>query len=149
MQNSIKQPSAKANSTYKGKYWGTSNVLRRTRSTTDQIFCIRQTLEKKLEYSEEVYKLHKRLKKKLWFGWNEGLSYSDFFLPKHRMCRGSLLHLITLDDTHSVRLLWTIDQRNAETSTRQHTTLIRERHPCPRRDSYPKSQQTSGRRPTT
>jgi hypothetical protein len=29
----------------------------------------------------------------------------------------------------------------------QHTTLTRDRHPCPRRDSNPQSQQASGRRP--
>jgi hypothetical protein len=144
MQNSIKQPSAKVKSTYTGNYWGTSIVLRRTRSTTDQIFCIRQILEKKLEYNEEVHQLLKGFKKSLWFVWKEGLSYSDFFLPKQSMCRGTLLHLITLDDTHTVGLLWTTDQRDAETSTRQHTTLTRERQPCPRRDSYPKSQQTRG-----
>jgi len=30
---------------------------------------------------------------------------------------------------HSVRLLWTSDQPNAETSTWQHVTLERDRHP--------------------
>ena len=34
------------------------------------------------------------------------------------------------------------------TSTRQHTTLTKDRHPCPRWDSNPQSQQASGRRPT-
>jgi hypothetical protein len=38
---------------------------------------------------------------------------------------------ITLIDTpHSVGLLWTSDQPVAETSTWQHTTLTRDRHPC-------------------
>ena len=50
--------------------------------------------------------------------------------------------------THSVGLLWTSDQPIAETSTWQHTTLTRDRHPCRRRDSNPQSQQASGRRPT-
>jgi hypothetical protein len=49
---------------------------------------------------------------------------------------------------HSVGLLWTSDQPVAETSTWQHVTLTRDRHPCPRRDSNPQSQQTRGRRPT-
>jgi hypothetical protein len=31
---------------------------------------------------------------------------------------------------------------------KQHTTLTRDRHPCPRRNSNPQSQQASGRRPT-
>jgi len=63
------------------------------------------------------------------------------------------LHLIMLSDTHthththSVRL-WTSDRPIAETSTWQHTTLTRDRHPCRRRDSFPQSQQASGRRPT-
>jgi hypothetical protein len=54
----------------------------------------------------------------------------------------------TLDTPHSVGLLWTSDQPDAETSTLQHTTLTRDSHPCHRRDSNPKSQQQSGRRPT-
>jgi len=41
------------------------------------------------------------------------------------------------------------DQTDAETSTRQHTALTRDRHPCHRRDSNPQSQQASGFRPTT
>jgi hypothetical protein len=44
------------------------------------------------------------------------------------------------DTPHSVGLLWTNDQPVAETSTWQHTTLTRDRHPCPRRDSNPQSQ---------
>jgi hypothetical protein len=49
--------------------------------------------------------------------------------------------------SHSTGLLWTSDQSDAETCTWQHTTLTKERHPCPRRDSNPQSQQASGRRP--
>ena len=56
---------------------------------------------------------------------------------------------ITLSYTpHSVGLLRTSDQLHAETSTWQHTTLKRDRHLCPRRDSNPQSQQASGCRPT-
>jgi len=40
---------------------------------------------------------------------------------------------------------WSAD---TETSTWQHTTLTRDRHLCPRRDSNPWSQQPSGRRLT-
>jgi hypothetical protein len=43
---------------------------------------------------------------------------------------------------------WPSDKPVAETSTWQHTTLTRDRHPCPRPDSNPQSQQASGRRPT-
>jgi len=49
---------------------------------------------------------------------------------------------------HSVGLLWASDQPDAETSTWQHTTLSRDKHPCPRRVSNPQFQQASGRRLT-
>jgi hypothetical protein len=49
---------------------------------------------------------------------------------------------------HSVGLLWTSDQPDAETSTWQHTTRTRDRRPCPQRDSNLQSQQASGCRPT-
>jgi hypothetical protein len=52
------------------------------------------------------------------------------------------------DTPHSVGLLLTSDQPDAETSTWQHTTLTTDRHPCPRWDSNPQSQQANGRRPT-
>jgi hypothetical protein len=52
------------------------------------------------------------------------------------------------DTPRSVGLPWTSDQPVAETSTRQHTTLTRDRRPCPWRDSNPQSQQASDRRPT-
>ena len=45
------------------------------------------------------------------------------------------------DTPHSVGLLWTSVQPNAETSTWQHTTLNK-RHPRHRRDSNPQSQRT-------
>ena len=48
----------------------------------------------------------------------------------------------------SVGLLWTSDQLVAESSTKQHTTLTTEKHPCPRLDSNPQSQQASGRMPS-
>jgi hypothetical protein len=50
--------------------------------------------------------------------------------------------------SHSVGLLWTSDRPIANTSTWKHTTLARERHPCPRRDSNPQSHIASGHRPT-
>jgi len=51
------------------------------------------------------------------------------------------------DTPHSLGLLWTSDQHVAETSTWQHTTLTRDGHQCRRRDSNPKSQKESRRRP--
>jgi hypothetical protein len=53
-----------------------------------------------------------------------------------------------LDTPHSVGLLWTSDQFGAETSTWQHTTLTKDKHPWPQWDSNPRSQQSVGRRPT-
>jgi len=35
------------------------------------------------------------------------------------------------DTPHSVGLLWTSDQPDAETSTLQHIKITRNRHPCP------------------
>ena len=56
---------------------------------------------------------------------------------------------ITHNDTPlSVGLLWTRDQPVAETSTWQHTTFTRDRHPCPQRNSNPQSQQASSCRPS-
>ena len=40
---------------------------------------------------------------------------------------------------------WSVRRRDP---TWQHTTLTTDRHPCPRWDSKPQSQQASGRRPT-
>ena len=40
------------------------------------------------------------------------------------------------------------DQPQAETSTSRHTTVTRDKHPYPRWDSNPISQQASGRRIT-
>ena len=44
---------------------------------------------------------------------------------------------------HSVWLLWMSDHPVAQTSTWQHATLTTDRHPCPRGDSNPQSQQAS------
>ena len=43
----------------------------------------------------------------------------------------------------SVGLLWTSDRPVAETSTWQHTTITRDKHPCLRRDLNLKSQQAT------
>jgi hypothetical protein len=61
---------------------------------------------------------------------------------------GFYFHLITLKHTsQSVGLLWTRDRPVAETSTWQHKHCTRDKHPCPRWDSNPRSQQALGRRP--
>jgi len=51
------------------------------------------------------------------------------------------------DTPHLVGFLWTSNQSKAETSTWQHTTLTRDKHPFPQPDSNPESQQGSGHRP--
>jgi len=60
-------------------------------------------------------------------------------------CRGCT---ITLRHTAFSRTALEDWSALAETSTRQHTTLTTDRHPCSRRDSNPQSQQTNCRRPT-
>jgi hypothetical protein len=52
------------------------------------------------------------------------------------------------DTPQSVGLLWMGHQPDAETSTWQHITLTRDRLPCLRWYSNPRSQQVLGRRPT-
>jgi hypothetical protein len=52
------------------------------------------------------------------------------------------------DTPHSVGLLWNSDQSDPATSTWQHTPSRTGKHSCSRPDSNPKSQQSSGRRPT-
>jgi hypothetical protein len=50
------------------------------------------------------------------------------------------------DTPNLVKRLWRCDHTDAETYTWQQTTLKRHRHPCPRRDLNPQSQQASGRK---
>jgi hypothetical protein len=52
------------------------------------------------------------------------------------------------DTPHSLGLLWTSDRPVAESSTLQHTTLTRDRHPSPRRNSNLQSQQAKVHRLT-
>jgi len=48
------------------------------------------------------------------------------------------------DSPHMSDLLWKRDQPDAVTSTRQHTTLTRQRRQCRWRDSNSQTQQASG-----
>jgi len=41
------------------------------------------------------------------------------------------MRLVTLIDTHSLELLWKMDQLVAETKTWKHTTFTRDGHLCP------------------
>jgi hypothetical protein len=83
------------------------------------------------------------------FSWR----YNPLWLYFHSPVAGFSLpvfrgFLITYNDApQSVELLWTRDKSVAETSTWQHTTVTTDKHPCPRWDSNPQSQQASGRRP--
>jgi hypothetical protein len=71
-----------------------------------------------------------------------------FVFPRHN----SLLFIETSrshsDTPHTVGLLWTSDEPDAQNSTWQNTTLTRDRQQCPRWDSSPQSQQARGCRPT-
>jgi len=51
--------------------------------------------------------------------------------------------------SHSDTPHWTMDLSDAETSAWQHTTLTTDKYPCPRRDSNPQYQQSSGRTATS
>jgi hypothetical protein len=50
------------------------------------------------------------------------------------------------DTPHSVGLTWKSDQPDAGIHTWQHTEFTKDRHPFPRRDPNPQSQQAKGRR---
>ena len=68
-------------------------------------------------------------------------------------CRRGPSHSQSFEITHndvsqSEGFLWASDQLVAETFTRQQTTLTTDRHPSPRWDSNPQSQQASDCRPT-
>jgi hypothetical protein len=52
------------------------------------------------------------------------------------------------DTPHSVGILWTSDQPDAEISNWPHVTLTRDRRQRPKRDSNPQFPQASGRTPT-
>jgi len=68
-------------------------------------------------------------------------------LPTHSRCRGLLSHLITLRHTTVSRT--SLDEGSARRRDLYLITHnIPKRHPRPRRDSNPQSQQVSGRRPT-
>ena len=66
------------------------------------------------------------------------ISHSDRFLPTHCRCRGLLLHLTTLNYTHTQQYS---SGRAIGPSQIQHTTLTRNSLPCPRLKSNPQSQQ--------
>ena len=63
LQNFIQHPSLKVNSICEGNYRDHQCGFRRNRSTIDHVFCIRQILEKKWEYNEEVHQLFIGFKK--------------------------------------------------------------------------------------
>ena len=80
---------------------------------------------------------------------NNNIFLSDFFYLLFVGVEGyccTWSHLMT--QTHWVGCPWTRDRPVTETTTWQHTTFSRDKHPCPRRDSNPQSQQANGRRHT-
>ena len=71
------------------------------------------------------------------------LLYSNLFYLHHGRCRGDNCTSSHCDTLQHVEIL-----PSQRPLTRQHTTLKRDRHSCPRRDSNPQSQQASGCRPS-
>jgi len=69
-------------------------------------------------------------------------------IPGHGLPLRGCMITHTLDTPHSIGLLYTSDQHDAKTSTWQNTSLTKEKHPLPWRDSNPQSQQDSGCSPT-
>jgi len=51
----------------------------------------------------------------------------------------------TVEHQHSMQ--WTSDEPDGDICAWQNTSLTRDRHPCPRREWSPQSQEASGRRP--
>jgi len=79
----------------------------------------------------------------------EGITVRGDFSPKLDSHSGQRVFIIEVsrwhsDTRHSVGLFRTGDQPVAETSTRKHTTLTRNRHSFSRRDSNPQCRQASG-----
>ena len=76
--------------------------------------------------------------------------FGSFFSWRNSHTRSQAASLLRFrDDTdtpHSVGLRWTRDRPVADSSTWQHTTFTRDKHPYPRRDSNPQSEQASCRR---
>jgi len=92
----------------------------------------------------------------IFFSWYDRPQWARPRLPDHRVFTITFTHTHTNTHTytnthththHSVRLLWTSDQPDAETFTWQGTTLTKDKHPWIRRGSNPQSQQESGLRP--
>ena len=68
--------------------------------------------------------------------------YIYFFFPVAlRPDAGHGFLILEVSTPYSVGLLWTSDQPVAQTYTLQHTTLTKDKYPCPRRDSNPQSLQ--------
>ena len=76
-----------------------------------------QNIPSKYKYNRNLFKYSYFLSFFLSFLLSFFLSLLVYSLPIHCWCRGLLLHPITLDDAHQVRLSWTSSQPEAETST--------------------------------
>ena len=57
----MQHPAANTKYICRGNNWGSSVWIRRNMSATDNVFCIRQALDKKLEYNEAIYRLQESL----------------------------------------------------------------------------------------
>jgi len=96
-----------------------------------------------------------RQRSNLWHEWtsssSEALNYVFFFLPMAQ--EPIVVHGILIIESATPYTLdrTPLDEWSAwrkDLHLKKHTTLTRDRHPCPLRDSYPQSQQASGHGPT-
>ena len=70
-------------------------------------------------------------------------------LPTHYRCRGQILRLVTICDTHiqMAGFAWARDRSVADTTTYTTHNIHKKRTAIPRRDSKPQSKHANGRRP--
>jgi hypothetical protein len=113
------------------------------KSTTNQaVWCLfvltysqhSMTLSVAIGHSVELYN-NSRIINWKWCGLSDCSLIEICFFHGATATRGLIIVLAPQsrsDTPQSVRIVWTSDQPGAETATWQHTTLTRDRHPCPR-----------------
>jgi hypothetical protein len=113
--------------------------------------CLSFSKQKCVHNSHPCTRPYRRTKLPRLHRWPLYISSSQFILAQQPYSGlNRLIVEVSRSHTHTshwVGLLWTRDVPVAETSIWQYTAFIRDRYPCPRRDSNPKSQQASGCRP--
>jgi len=101
----------------------------------------------------KLISLTKFLKVTVVYSGNNQIEFQRPHLPTHRTCRGGVLHLITLNDTHTHTQANTLSRTPLDEGSNRRRDLyltthnIHNRHPRHLRNSNPKPQQASGSRP--